>query len=60
MLNYLTDAATTQSLVDFSQFDLSGVLPTLTAGIAAVSGITISCILLRKGWGFIKSSIRKA
>lgn len=49
-----------ESVVDFSKFDLSAVIPTLTAGIAAVSGVVIGAILLRKGYNFVKSQIKRA
>ncbi len=48
------------SAVDFSKFDTSAVIPTITAGIVAVSGIVISAILIRKGYNFVKSQIKKA
>lgn len=52
--------ATAQSALDFSQFDFSALVPTLTAGIAAVAGVVISAILIRKGYNFVKSQIKRA
>lgn len=48
------------SAFDFSTIALDTVIPTLLAGIGAVSGIAITSILIRKGYNMVKSAIRKA
>ena len=49
-----------QSALDYSKIDTSVVIPTITAGIVAVAGVVISAILIRKGYNFVKSQIKKA
>lgn len=49
-----------QSALDYSKIDTSAVIPTITAGIVAVAGVVISAILIRKGYNFVKSQIKKA
>lgn len=49
-----------QSAIDFSKFDTSAVIPTITAGIVAVSGIVIGAVLIKKGYNFVVRQIKKA
>lgn len=49
-----------ESALDYSKIDTSAVIPTITAGIVAVAGVVISAILIRKGYNFVKSQIKKA
>lgn len=49
-----------ESALDFSKIDTSAVIPTITAGIVAVAGVVIGAILIRKGYNFVKSQIKKA
>ncbi len=58
-MNTLEVAAGT-SAFDFSSLDLSSLVPTLTAAIGATIGITITVIAIRKGIGWLLSSIRRA
>lgn len=53
-------AQSAQSALDYSKIDTSAVIPTITAGIVAVAGVVIGAILIRKGYNFVKSQIKKA
>lgn len=53
-------AQSAQSALDYSKIDTSAVIPTISAGIIAVAGVVISAILIRKGYNFVKSQIKKA
>ena len=55
-----TPQAVVESALDYSKIDTSAVIPTITAGIVAVAGVVISAILIRKGYNFVKSQIKKA
>lgn len=48
------------SAFDFSTISLDSVIPTLLAGIGAVSGVAITGILIRKGYNMVKSAIKRA
>lgn len=53
----LTEA---QSLVDFSTIDISAVQPTVVAAITATLAVSITIIVIKKGYGIFKRGLRGA
>ena len=61
MLNVLTEAGSVAtSAIDFSQFDLGQVIPTVTAAITVALPIALSCGLIKKGARMILSWVKGA
>lgn len=51
---------TGKSLLDLSSVDLSAVVPTLTAVIGSVIGIAVTVAVIRKGYGWFMSFLKRA
>lgn len=49
-----------QSLVDFSTIDISAVQPTVVAAITATLAVSITIIVIKKGYGIFKRGLRGA
>lgn len=58
---FLTEpVASAESAFDFSTLDLGSLVPTFLGAIAAGIGITITIIAIKKGIGWLLSSVKRS
>lgn len=60
MLNLLTDGQAVQSALDFSTIDTTGIVATVTAGLAFGFTTFMAVIGIKKAYGYAKKAIKGA